>query len=118
MTIRGYELSARLIALVVGILLLIGIVAFALTQCSSRKTAEKQAEVSQGQAGASIGAGAEAGNTLSNVTANVAATDQAVVQGQSEVRAAPEAEKGAAAVNAACRFKANRDKPQCRGAVR
>lgn len=85
-----------------------------LSQCQSTKTAKKQNEVSSGAAGASIGAGAEAVNTIGNVAANGAATDAAVAQGQDEVRSAPEADKGTAAVNAACRFKANRDKPECK----
>jgi hypothetical protein len=110
------DLSAaaiRYIIIVAGIILLGLAIVLGLNQCQERKRADKQAEVSAGQAGASIASGAEAGNTLANVAENAATADQAVAQGQSDVRAAHEADKGSAAVNAACRFKANRNKPQC-----
>jgi cell division septation protein DedD len=113
MMIRGYEIGAKLIAIVVGAIVLIAAVSIVLTQCSSSKTAKKQDEVSGAQGQASVSAGQEAMNTVSNVASNQAATDQAVAQGQDEVRTAPEADKGHAAVNAACRFKANRNKPEC-----
>jgi hypothetical protein len=107
------RLSTRAIAMIVGAVLLIGVILFGLNQCRARQTASKQAEVSQGQGQASVGAGQEAMNTLSNVAGNVAATDAAVAQGQNDVRGAAEADKGTAAVNASCRFKANKNKPEC-----
>ncbi len=113
MTIFGYKIAVRLLIGIAGVIALIVGVSLFLTQCQSTKTAEKQAEVSAGQGEAAVGAGQEALNTVANVAGNVAATDQAVSQGQGEVRTAPEAGKGAAAVNAACRFKANRNKPEC-----
>jgi hypothetical protein len=116
MLIKGYEISARLIAIVVGAVLIIAALLWGPAACRSMHTAKKQAEISKGQEGAAVSAGAEAMNTVSNVAGNTAATDATVTQGQGEVRAAPEGKKGAAAVNAACRFKANRDKPQCKGA--
>lgn len=79
----------------------------------SKHRTEKQAEIAKGQGGAALDAGAEAGNTLGNVTSNNVETDAAVAQGQADVRAAPEGQKGQAAVAAACRLKANKNKPQC-----
>jgi hypothetical protein len=107
------RLSARVVAIGVAGLALVLVILFGVNQCRSRQTASKQAEVSQGQGQASVGAGQEAMNTVSNVAGNAAATDATVAQGQGEVRGAPEAGKGAAAVNAACRFKANKNKPEC-----
>lgn len=106
-------LSARIIAMIVAGAVLFALVAFGLNECRARQTASKQAEVSAGQGQASVGAGQEAMNTVSNVAGNAAATDAAVAQGQGEVRGAPEADKGTASVNAACRFKANKNKPEC-----
>lgn len=113
MMIKGYKIDAKVIAFVVGGLAIVVLVALLLSQCSSTKTANKQAEVSGAQGQASVGAGQEAMNTIANVTSNAAAADQAVTLGQGEVRSAPEADKGKAAVSAACRFKANRNKPEC-----
>jgi hypothetical protein len=107
------RLSTRVIAMIVGAVLLIGIVLFGLNECRAKQTAKKQAEVSQGEAGAAIGSGQEAMNTVSNVAGNAAATDATVAQGQNDVRGASEADKGTASVNAACRFKANKNKPEC-----
>lgn len=111
--IRGYAIGARVILTVVAVALIVGALLFSLNRCQSSKTASKQAEVSQGQGQASVGAGQEAMNTVSNVAGNVAAADAAVAQGQNDVRGAPEAAKGTAAVNASCRFKANKNKPEC-----
>lgn len=113
MTIRGYTITAKVVALVAGAVTIVVLALLLLHQCSSTKTAKKQAEVSAAQGQASVGAGQEALNTVANVAENAAAADASVTQGQGEVRAAPEADKGKAAVNAACRFKANRNKPQC-----
>lgn len=80
----------------------------------NRYLIEKEAgRISKGQGEATLNSLDEAHNTVANVEANEAATDEAVKQGTSEVRAAPEGQKGAAARNAACRFKANRNKPEC-----
>jgi hypothetical protein len=114
MMIRGYEIGAKLIAYVVGAVLLVGLIAFGLNQCQGRKTADKQAEVSKGQAGASIDSGVVAVETASNIVASDDATDAQVAAAQAEIAAAAKGQKGAAAKRAACRFKAYRDTPQCK----
>jgi hypothetical protein len=114
MKLWGYEIGARVIAIVVVAAIVVALLLWGPAACRSIFANKKQAEVSKGQAGASISAGAEATNTLGNVAENAAAADAAVAQGQGEVRAAPEGQKGSATVSAACRFKANRDKPQCK----
>lgn len=115
MMIRGYAITAKLIAILVGVALIVAALLWGPAACRSMKTAGEQAKISKGQEGAAVNSGAEAMNTVSNVEANSAATDATVSQGQGEVRSAPEGQKGAVTVSAACRFKANRDKPQCKG---
>lgn len=117
MMIRGYEIGAKLIAIIVGGLLLIGLLAFTVTQCSSRKTAGKKAEVAEGQAGASIAAGEEAVATAANIIASDNATDAQVAAAQAEIAAAAKGQKGAVAKRAACRFKAYANSPQCKEPV-
>lgn len=112
------KLTARLIAYVVGGLLIVGLILFTLNQCQSRKTADKQAEVSKGQAGAAIESGAEAVNTAANVAASDDATDAQVAAAQAEIAAAAKGQKGAAAKRAACRFRAYANTSQCREPVR
>lgn len=113
MMIRGYSIAGRTIALIVGAILLVLLVSFALNQCQSRKTAEKQAEVSKGEAEAAIGSGVVAIDTASKVIASDNATDAQVAAAQAEIAAAAEGQKGKAAKRAACRFKAYKDTPQC-----
>lgn len=111
---RPAWLTAKIIAYIVGGLLIVGLVLFALNRCQSSKTAEKQAEVSKGQAEASISSGAEAVNTAANIVASDDATDAQVAAAHAEISAAAKGQKGAAAKRAACRFKAYRDTPQCK----
>lgn len=113
MMIFGREIAGRLIAMVAGGILLVGIVVFGLSQCASRKTAEKQAEVSAEMGNASTHSGAEALNTVGNVMQNDAATDALVGMGQTEIAAATQGTKGKAAKRAACRLKAYSGTPQC-----
>jgi hypothetical protein len=117
MIIAGREIAGRLIGMVVGGLFLLALIAFGLSQCSSRKTAEKQAEVAEGQSGAAIDAGAEAVNTAAEIVASDAATDAQVAAAQAEIRAATTGQKGKAAKRAACRFKAYANTPQCKEPV-
>lgn len=113
--ILGFSITEKIARLIViagiaiGLLLVFSVV----SRCVGGKTADKQAEVAKEQGQASVGAGQEAMNTVANVAANQAAADAAVASGQSEVRAAPEAEKGRVTVSAACRFKVNANKPEC-----
>jgi FtsZ-interacting cell division protein ZipA len=108
------RLSARLIAMLVAGVLLVGVILFGLNECRARQSAEKRAEVSHEQSSASTHAGADAMNTVSNVEANAAATDAAVAQGQAAIRNAPEGQKGKAARSAACSMRTYRDTPQCK----
>lgn len=113
MMIFGRAIAGRLIAMIVGGLFLLALIGFGINQCSSRKTAEKQAEVAEGQAGAAIDAGAEAVNTAAEIVASDTATDAQVAAAQAEIRAATTGQKGKAAKRAACRFKSYANTPQC-----
>ena len=114
MIIRGHEIATRTIAMVIGALVLVIAAGLFLRSCQSGKTAKKQAEVAEGQAGAAIDSGAEAVNTAANIVASDAATDEQVAAAHAEIKAAAKGQKGVAAKRAACRFKAYRDTPQCR----
>lgn len=109
-----YGLSKRIIAMIVGGVLILALLLFGLNQCQGRKTADKQAEVSKGQAGASIDSGVVAVETASNIVASDDATDAQVAAAQAEIAAAAKGHKGKAAKRAACRFKAYKDTPQCK----
>ncbi len=111
-------MSARLIGALVAIALVVGLLLWGPAAFRSMKSAKKQAEVSQGQAGASTDSGAEAMNTVSNVAAADAETDALVASGRAEIAAAAQRQKGAAAKRAACRLAAYRDTTQCKEPVR
>lgn len=111
-------LTTRLIVMIVAGLLLVGAVLFGLNQCQGRKTAEKQAEVSQGQAGAAVDSGVVAVQTASNIAASDDATDAQVAAAQATIAAAAKGQKGKAAKKAACGFKAYKDSPQCKEPVK
>jgi hypothetical protein len=117
MLIFGRLISARIIGMVVGVILLIVAGSLFLRSCQSGKTAKKQAEVSQGQAGAAIDSGVVAVEVASNVVANDMATDEQVAVAKAEIAAAAKGQKGAAAKRAACRFKAYANTPQCKEPV-
>lgn len=107
--------GARVIATGILVLLIVLLVIFGVSQCSSRKSADKQAEVSKEQGQASVGAGAEAINTVGNVAAGDAETDASVSAGEAAIRNAPEGQKGNATKAAICRLKSYADTPQCKG---
>lgn len=107
------ELGARAIALGIFGLFMVLLILFGVSQCTKRQSAETQGKVDRGQAGASIDSGAEASNTLGNIMESGAQTDAAVKEGQDAIRAAPESERGARTVDAACKLRAYRDSERC-----
>lgn len=111
-------ITRRILAIIVGVVMLVLLFGLVLDQCSRKKTAAKQAEVAEGQSGAAVDSGSEAMNTVSNVAASDAATDALVGMGQAEIAAATQGTKGRAAKRAACRLEGYRDTPQCKEPVR
>lgn len=109
--------GARVIGMAILGLLILAMIVFGVSQCQSRKSAEKQAEVSKEQGQASVGAGAEAIKTVGNVATSDDATDDAVAAGQDAIRNAPEGQKGNATKAAICKLKSYRATPQCKEPV-
>lgn len=118
MIIGGHTVAARTLVIALAMVFIAVLLGFGLNQCQSRKTADKQAEVSKGEAEAAIGSGAVAIDTASKVIASDDATDAQVAAAQAEIAAAAEGQKGKAAKRVACRFKAYRDTPQCKEPAR
>lgn len=114
MMIRGYEIAGRTIGMIVGGVVVIVLALLVLSQCQSKKRAEAENRVAEGQAGAAIDSGVVAVETASNIVASDEATDAQVAAAQAEIKAAAKGQKGAAAKRAACRFKAYKDTPACR----
>ncbi len=112
MILFGRTIS-RVTVMVIGVILIIAVIAFGTSQCAKKRAAEKQAEVSKGQAGASIDAGAEATNTLGNIIDKGRETDATVKEGQDAIRKAPESERGVRTVDAACRLRAYVNTERC-----
>lgn len=108
------RLTAKAIAMIVGGLLLVAAIAFGVSQCQQRQSADKQAEVSREQGNASIGAGAEAVNTVGGIANSDAATDDTVAAGEDAIRNAPEGQKGHATKRAVCKLKAYANTPACK----
>lgn len=114
MNVLGYTITARLAAMIVGGILIVGLFLLVLSQCQSKKTAQKQNEVAEGQAGAATESGVVAVDTAANIMASDDATDAQVAAAQATIAAAAKGQKGKAAKKAACGFKAYRDTPQCK----
>lgn len=108
----------RVIAMLGGIILLIVVLGLGLRACQQNHSLKTQNKVATGQVGASTASGAAAVNTVGGVMSNDASTDAAVAQGQASISAAPEGQKGAATIAAACRLRAYRDTPQCKEHVK
>lgn len=95
----------------VGVVALV-ILVLLLTQCGGGdKATEAKLATEQGEA--AIDAGAVATNTIGGVIANDSATATTVEEGITDVRKAPEADRGLAAQRAACRLRAYRDSERC-----
>jgi uncharacterized membrane protein len=73
MMIRGYEMGAKLIAIVVGALVLVAIVGFTVRSCDKRRSQAAQARVERSQAEAASNSAADAINTVTGVGSNQAA---------------------------------------------
>jgi type II secretory pathway pseudopilin PulG len=115
MILFGREISGPVIRIVAAVIIIvIAILALKLPGWLGNTREARQDRVNTEQSGAAIGAGEEALNTVTNVSAGREATDQVTKQAQDAVRSAPEGQKGAAAIREACRFKSNRNKPECR----
>jgi ABC-type protease/lipase transport system fused ATPase/permease subunit len=121
MMIRGYEIGAKLIAIVVGALVLIAVVGFTVRSCDKRRSQAAQSRVERSQAEAASNSAADAINTVTGVGTNQAASEDLGRTNERDIRAAEGAnERVGAGVNAAgraalCKRAAYRDDPKCKG---
>jgi ABC-type protease/lipase transport system fused ATPase/permease subunit len=121
MMIRGYEMGAKLIAIVVGALVLVAVVGLTVRSCDKRRSQAAQARVERSQAEAASNSAADAINTVTGVGSNQAASEDLGRTNERDIRAAEGAnERVGAGVNAAgraalCKRAAYRDDPKCKG---
>jgi predicted lipid-binding transport protein (Tim44 family) len=94
----------RLIAGLVGLVLIILLVLFVTGTLRSMFTAKQEARVAKGQQGAATQAGGVAVNIMGNVMEADDAIDKAVKGGTDEIRTQPAGNSNDAALRAACRL--------------
>lgn len=120
MMIFGKKIAAKLIAIVVGVIVLVLVVGFAVRSCDKRRAAASQARVEHAQAEAASNSAADAINTVTGVGTNQAASEELGRTNDHDIRAAEGAnERVGAGVNLAgrralCKRAAYRDDPKCK----
>lgn len=119
-TIGKYEITARIVAYVVGALLLIGIIGFGVTQCDKRRNEAAQSKVDDAQAGAATNSAADAINTVSAAGQRESGSEDLTRQNDRDIRAAPGAGERvnmgvhSAGLQALCRRDAYRNTERCK----
>lgn len=117
--IFGYNIAARMIAAIAGMILVIGLLSFGASQCSKRQNQAAQSRVDKAQAGAAEASGADAIATVSNRAASAAASEDLTRESGADIRAAPGADQRAnsgvdlAGRKALCKRAAYKDDPKC-----
>jgi hypothetical protein len=121
MMIRGREIAARTIALVVGIVMMIGAISFGLYQCDQRRNEGAQSKVSTGQAGAAGESGRDAVDTTAGAGKREAGSEELTRSNERDIRGAEGAGDAvkpgvdAAGRSALCKREAYRNDPKCKG---
>jgi uncharacterized protein (UPF0333 family) len=116
------NISMRVIAMIVGVILLIVVVGLFVKSCDNRRSRAAQSRVERSQAEAASNSAADAINTVTGVGTNQAASEDLGRTNERDIRAAEGAStKIGAGVNAAgrsalCKRQAYRDDPKCKGA--
>lgn len=119
MLIFGRQIAGRVIAMVVGAILLIAIAGFGLYQCDQRRNEAAQGKVSGAQAGAAENSAADAINTVSEAGQREAASEGLTRSNERDIRGAEGASErvkpgvDAAGRAALCRREAYRNDPRC-----
>lgn len=119
MTIRGYEISAKLIAMIVGAILLIIVGALTVRSCDKRHSQAAQSRVERSQAEAQANSAADAINTVSAAGRSEAASEDLTRSNEQQIRAAEGADDKVnpkvrdAGIAALCRRKAYANDPRC-----
>jgi ABC-type protease/lipase transport system fused ATPase/permease subunit len=119
MMIRGFEIGAKLVAIIVGALVLVAVVGLTVRSCDKRRSQAAQARVERSQAEAASNSAADAINTVTGVGTNQAASEDLGRTNERDIRAAEGANaRVGAGVNAAgraalCKRAAYRGDPKC-----
>ena len=120
MMIRGYSISARLLGMIAGVILLIVAVTLLTRSCDKRRSqgAQSRVDASQGQAAAN--SSADAIGTVSRSGEAQAASEAQSRQAEQEIRAAEGASQSVnpavrnAGIQALCRRATYKDDPRCK----
>jgi len=120
MMIRGYQVGGRIIAMIIGGLVLLAVIAFGVTQCDKRRDQAAQGRVDDAQAGAASNSAADAIGTVTAAGERETASEGLTRSNEREIRSADGAGErikpgvdyaGRAAL---CRREAYRSDPKCK----
>jgi hypothetical protein len=120
MMIRGYAISARIIAMIIGVILLIVAVGLFVKSCDNRRSRAAQARVERSQAEAQANSAADAVNTVAASGEAAAASEALTRSNEKDIRdakgsnAAVDPAARDAGLRALCLRRAYRDDPKCR----
>jgi FtsZ-interacting cell division protein ZipA len=124
MMIRGYEIGARLIAIVVGVIALVLVVGFTVRSCDSRHNKAAQSRVERSQAEAASNSAADAIGTVARSGESERASEDLTRSNEQQIRSAQGANDKVnpavrdAGIAALCRRQTYRDDPKCKGAAK
>jgi len=113
-------LSTRIIAMIVGAVLLLGLIAFGVHSCDQRRSKAAQSRVERSQAEAASNSAADAINTVAASNARETASEELTRSNEKEIRNAQGADThvgagvNAAGRNSLCRRAAYRDDSKCK----
>jgi hypothetical protein len=113
-------LSTRIIAMIVGAVLLLGIIALGVHSCDQRRSKAAQSRVERSQAEAASNSAADAINTVAASGGRETASEDMTRSNEKEIRNAQGADAhvgagvNAAGRNSLCRRAAYRDDPKCK----
>jgi hypothetical protein len=120
MMIHGYEIGAKLIAIVVGVIVLVLVIGFTVRSCDSRHNKAAQSRVERGQAEAASNSAADAIGTVARSGESERASEDLTRSNEQQIRGAAGANDKVnpavrdAGIAALCRREAYRNDPRCK----
>lgn len=120
MTIRGYTITARLIAIAVGVIVLIAVVGLTVRSCDARHSKAAQSRVDASQAQAASNSAADAIGTVAASGEAERASEDLTRSNEQQIRGAEGANDKVnpavrdAGIAALCRRQAYKDDPRCK----
>jgi ABC-type protease/lipase transport system fused ATPase/permease subunit len=120
-TIFGKEVALRVIAYIVGALVLIGVIAFTVRSCDKHRSEATQSRVEHAQGEAQSNSAADAIGTVARSGESEAASEALTRSNEQQIRAAQGANDKVnpavrdAGIAALCRREAYRNDPRCKG---